>query len=160
MLCEEDLNEISQFFNSKLQTTKDKIKGERNAKIVNYKIRSFIEKIRDKLKRFEPVTFIDGNQTVVNKASQMDRIEMTIGQVLNQVQKLQTGLDTLENLPSKIEHRVVKPIENPIQMDQEAPQRQRSDKNLAQQMQQNLETLKVNLNDLVEQEKPLESQSQ
>ena len=92
MLCEEDLNEISQFFNAKLQATKDKIKGERNAKIVNYKIRSFIEKIRDKLKRFEPVTFIDGNQTVMNKASQMDRIELTIGQVLNEVQKLQTGV--------------------------------------------------------------------
>ena len=44
-------------------------------------------------------------------------------------------------------------------MDQEAPQRQRSDRNLAQQMQQNLETLKVNLEDLVEQEKPLEIQS-
>ena len=88
MLCEEDLNEMSQFFNAKLAATIDKIKGERNAKIVNYKIRSFIEKVRDKLKRFEPVTFIDGQQTVMNKASQMDRIELTIGQVLNEVQKL------------------------------------------------------------------------
>ena len=69
MLGQDDLNEINNFFITKLSTTTEKIKGERNPKIVNYKIRSFIEKIRDKLKKYEPVTFIDSQQTVANKAN-------------------------------------------------------------------------------------------
>jgi len=91
MLGQDDLNEINNFFKAKLSATTEKIKGERNPKIVNYKIRSFIEKIRDKLKKYEPVTFIDSQQTIVNKANQLDRIELTVGQVLNEVQKLAHG---------------------------------------------------------------------
>ena len=88
MLTGEDLQEIGQYFNSKLEKTVQKIENERNAKIVNYKIRAFIENVRDKLKRFEPISLVDHSNTIVNKASQLDRIELTIGQVLNTVQKL------------------------------------------------------------------------
>ena len=79
MLTAEDLKEIGQYINRKLEKTLSKIQNERNAKIVNYKIRAFIENIRDKMKRFEPVSIVDHSQTVINKASQLDRIEMTIG---------------------------------------------------------------------------------
>ena len=79
MLAVEDLREIAEYFNSKMEKTIEKVANERNAKIVNYKIRAFIENIRDKLKRFEPVSLVDHQSTVVNKASQLDRIEMTIG---------------------------------------------------------------------------------
>jgi hypothetical protein len=41
----------------------------------------FIEKLRDKLKKFEPVTLIDHSQGLINKASQLDRVELTIGQL-------------------------------------------------------------------------------
>ena len=78
-----------------------KISNERNAKIVNYKIRAFIENIRDKLKRFEPVSLVDHQNTIANKASQLDRIELTIGQVLNTVQRFtkteETPLETLSH---------------------------------------------------------------
>ena len=69
MLTVDDLKEISTYFNRKVEKTQEKISGERNAKIVNYKIRAFIENVRDKLKRFEPVSFVDHSQTIVNKAS-------------------------------------------------------------------------------------------
>ena len=91
MLTAEDLKEIGQYINRKMEKATAKIQNERNAKIVNYKIRAFIENIRDKMKRFEPVTLVDHQQTVVNKASQLDRIEITIGQVLNTVQGIAKG---------------------------------------------------------------------
>ena len=59
MLTGEDLKEIGQFINRKMEKATSKIQNERNAKIVNYKIRAFIENIRDKLKRFEPVSLVD-----------------------------------------------------------------------------------------------------
>lgn len=88
MLTADDLKEIGNYITRKMEKTVSKIQTERNAKIVNYKIRAFIEEVRDKLKRFEPISFVDHQQTVVNKASQLDRMELTIGQVLNTVQKL------------------------------------------------------------------------
>jgi len=94
MLTADDLSEIKQYFDRKMGKTLAKIQNERNAKIVNYKIRAFIENVRDKLKRFEPVSLVDHGQTIVNKASQLDRIEITIGQVLNTVQKINVPLDT------------------------------------------------------------------
>ena len=102
MLTTEDLKEIGQYINLKLEKTVSKIQNERNAKIVNYKIRAFIEKIRDKLKRFEPVSIVDHSQTIVNKASQLDRIEMTIGQVLNTVQRIAKVEETPLESPSQI----------------------------------------------------------
>ncbi len=94
MLTTEDLSEIKVYFDRKMEKTLGKIQNERNAKIVNYKIRAFIENVRDKLKRFEPVSLVDHGQTIVNKASQLDRIEMTIGQVLNTVQKVVNNSDS------------------------------------------------------------------
>ena len=59
MLTAEDLKEIGSFINRKLEKTNTRISNERNAKIINYKIRAFIETVRDKLKRFEPVSLVD-----------------------------------------------------------------------------------------------------
>ena len=98
MLTADDLKEIGNHFTLRMEKTVSKIKHERNPKIVNYKIRAFIENIRDKLKRFEPISLVDYPSTVVNKGSQLDRIELTIGQVLNTVQKffkMETPLETL-----------------------------------------------------------------
>ena len=79
MLTADDLKEMGAFINRKMEKTTLRISNERNAKIINYKIRAFIEVVRDKLKRFEPVSLVDNGQTIVNKASQLDRIELTIG---------------------------------------------------------------------------------
>ena len=77
--------EIGDFFNKKLQKTRAKIRGEHNAKIVNYKIRAFIENVRDKLQRFEPASFVDHKQSTLGAESQLDRIEQTVTQVLKAV---------------------------------------------------------------------------
>ena len=81
MLVEEDLVAIVEFVNAKSAKVLARLKEEKNQKIVNYSIRMFIEKLRDKLKRFEPVTLVDNNQTLINKATQLDRVELTIGQL-------------------------------------------------------------------------------
>ena len=59
MLTADDLKEIGSFINRKLEKTNTRISNERNAKIINYKIRAFIEIVRDKMKRFEPVSLGD-----------------------------------------------------------------------------------------------------
>ena len=76
-----DLYEIVDFVNEKSKKVIDRYEEEKNAKIANYAIRMFIEKLRDKLKKFEPVTLIDHSQGLINKASQLDRVELTIGQL-------------------------------------------------------------------------------
>ena len=81
MLVEEDLVAIVEFVNAKSAKVLARLKEEKNQKIVNYSIRMFNEKLRDKLKRFEPVTLVDNNQTLINKATQLDRVELTIGQL-------------------------------------------------------------------------------
>ena len=53
------------------------MRGSDNPKIVNYKIRAFIEKIRDNLKNYEPAS-IATMATVSQKASQIDRMEITL----------------------------------------------------------------------------------
>ena len=58
MLTSEDLKEIGSFMSRKLEKTNTRIANERNAKIINYKIRAFIEVVRDKLKRFEPISLV------------------------------------------------------------------------------------------------------
>lgn len=59
MLTADDLKEMGAFINRKMEKTTLRIQNERNAKIINYKIRAFIEVVRDKLKRFEPVSLVD-----------------------------------------------------------------------------------------------------
>ena len=59
MLTADDLKEMGAFINRKMEKTTLRISNERNAKIINYKIRAFIEVVRDKLKRFEPVSLVD-----------------------------------------------------------------------------------------------------
>ncbi len=129
MLTTEDLSEIKVYIDRKMEKTLSKIQNERNAKIVNYKIRAFIENVRDKLKRFEPVSLVDHGQTIVNKASQLDRIEMTIGQVLNTVQKVvvNSNADTpyLNNGGDNASLSNLTPVETEGDVDQ-APSRQRS----------------------------------
>lgn len=126
MLTTEDLSEIKTYFDRKMEKTLSKIQNERNAKIVNYKIRAFIENVRDKLKRFEPVSLVDHGQTIVNKASQLDRIEMTIGQVLNTVQKVVSNFDTpYLNNGDNTSLSNLTPMETEGDVDQ-APSRQRS----------------------------------
>ena len=81
MLGIEELYSIVDFVNTRSTKIIDRLNEEKNAKIINYSIRMFIEKVRDKLKRFEPVTLVDHSSTIVNKASQLDRVELTIGQL-------------------------------------------------------------------------------
>ena len=152
MLTSEDLQEIGQYFNSKLEKTKAKIQNERNAKIINYKIRAFIENVRDKLKRFEPISLVDHQNTISNKASQLDRIELTIGQVLNTVQKLTNIEATPMESPSQDTLTREGVTDNDVSDNDKAPSRQRSNErqsiNTAQKMQELVENQKISLTDL------------
>ena len=56
MLCTDDLLQINEFFQARFQKTLATVRGSDNPKIVNYKIRAFIEKIRDNLKNYEPIS--------------------------------------------------------------------------------------------------------
>ena len=53
MLTIEDLDQMSTYFNEALQKTKKKVTEESNPKIVNFKIRSFLEKVKDLLFKYD-----------------------------------------------------------------------------------------------------------
>jgi len=53
MLTEEDLDQMSSFFNEALKKTKKKVSEESNPKIVNFKIRSFLEKVKDLFTQYD-----------------------------------------------------------------------------------------------------------
>ena len=54
MLGEPELIQIRDFFLKKVEKTQLKIKDAQNVKIVDYKIRSMIEQLRDHLNDYDP----------------------------------------------------------------------------------------------------------
>ena len=82
MLSIEDLNYISEFFSEALSKTKKKVKDESNPKIVNFKIRSFLEKVKDLITKFdEALTTSQPPLVTVDESPQLERIEKTIAQL-------------------------------------------------------------------------------
>lgn len=80
MLTEDDLEKMSVFFNEAVYKTKKKVKDETNPKIVNFKIRSFLEKVKDLLLQFDdsPTQGLVHFEKPENDTSQLERIEKTI----------------------------------------------------------------------------------
>ena len=82
MLSIDDLDNISEFFTEFLSKTKKKVKDESNPKIVNFKIRSFLEKIKDLIAKFdEAPTTSHPPLVTADEFPQLERIEKTIAQL-------------------------------------------------------------------------------
>jgi hypothetical protein len=80
MLTEDDLEKMSVFFNEAVYKTKKKVKDETNPKIVNFKIRSFLEKVKDLILQFDdsPTQGLVHFEKPEHDTSQLERIEKTI----------------------------------------------------------------------------------
>ena len=80
--------DIGDWFKSRYQKTIEKIQHEQNPKLVSFKVRSFIEKLRDLLQRYEPLAHSD---IPPSKQSQLDRIEKSIAELQGSIGKMSAG---------------------------------------------------------------------
>ena len=99
MLGLEDLHEIGEWFSQKYTKTMEKVKQEGNPKIVSFKIRSFIEMLRDKLHGYEPQQADYGGRQDIAGSNQLDRIEASINEVLTQVNRMTGAYEAPSAMP-------------------------------------------------------------